>query len=95
MSQRLCFLVRFIVNVTVRRTGLPDQARYEGIVRAVDEAEARKRIQPLVEAMGGMFTLKQIDVLEDISELPKSVLRYLDSRKFDVVVMASQSEAGQ
>lgn len=95
MSQSVPFHVWIILKVKVKGTEKADEVRYDGVVFAQDEIEARVSIGRLVRPEQGVFDLRPIDVLANVRNLPLSIHRFLGLRGFNGVAMVIQPEASQ
>ena len=92
-ENKLTFLVTFLVNVTHQKSGRQDQVRPRiGLVQAMDEADARRRIEPLAKGLGATFALEPIDLLERLEDIPQSVHRYCKKHGFDVILINERAD---
>lgn len=92
MQEKKTYLVTFLVNVTDKKSGRPDQVRPRlALMQAMDEKEVRRRIEPLAKALGSTFVAEEIDLLDKLEEIPASVRRYCKRNGFDLLVVSDSS----
>jgi hypothetical protein len=92
MEEKKPFLVTLLVNVVRVRNQTPDQARYLAVVKATDEADARRLIQPLEKEFGAASNIAPIDLLDDFRDLPDSLKRYCKQGGFELALVASSRQ---
>ncbi|MCK9361626.1 hypothetical protein M0Q28_05410 [Patescibacteria group bacterium] len=93
MESGSLFLVTLLVNVTRKRTGVADQARFRAVVRAASEAEARQRMKPIADELGASFDLEPIELLDDVAALAPSLRRFCKTHSFDLAVDGRRVES--
>ena len=91
MQEKKTYLVTFLVNVTDKKSGRPDQVRPRltlTLMRAMDEKEVQRRIAPLAKAFGASCVVEEIDLLDKLEDIPASVRRYCKRNGFELLVVS-------